>query len=148
MLVLKVVFLRGSEEVAMSLLLRPSPHTIILKKSSDPPWDKSPCMNQSLSCRPNESQNEQMIQLLWKWVELGSAHVLPHTLWKPVSDSVSSKESHLRFPATLQIAKQIRAAVGRLFNYSKQHLSVVVKVIIAETFTTENIWNWTYNLAK
>lgn len=33
MLVLKVLFLRGSEEVAMSLLLRPSPHTIILKKN-------------------------------------------------------------------------------------------------------------------
>lgn len=148
MLVLKVLFLRGSEEVAMSLLLRPSPHTIILKKTSDPPWDKSLCMNQSLSCRaervPKRANDSVAMEVGGAWERICTS---THSV-KPVSDSVSSKESHLCFPATLQIAKQIRAAVGRLFNYSKQHLSVVVKVIIAEAFTTENIWNWTYNLAK
>lgn len=57
---------------------------------------------------------------------------------KLVSDSVCSEESHLRFPATPQIAKQIGAAVGRLLNYSKQHMSVVVKVISEDAFTAQN----------
>lgn len=44
----------------------------------------------------------------------------------------SQKNPILRFPATPQIAEQISAAVGRLLNDSKQHLSAAVKATGAD----------------
>lgn len=95
-------------------------------------------MNES----PNESQNERGIQLLYEWAEMGATDSNEWVSLCETSEWLSSKESHLRFPATPQIAKQIRAAVGRLFNDSKQHLSAVVKVISASApSAAEKVWN-------